>query len=211
MYSWLLVPPACRRDECRRGTLVPARPTVAPPADGEPGPSALNVRAGPVHSGLMTTSDNEAPQRPVVVGIDGSDSSIDALRTAQRLAVALGAPLRVVAAWRYRAAGFGLPPLGLVPVMLDPSPKDEAKAVMSRSLKAVFGDEAPAGVQTAIIEGAAAETLIGESRNAELLVVGSRGRGGFAGLLLGSVSAACAEHAHSSVLIVHDSAGSVED
>lgn len=159
---------------------------------------------------MATTQIHSAP-RPVVVGIDGSDSSLDALRTAQRMAVALGAPLRVVAAWRYRAAGFGLPPIGLVPVILDPSPKDEARAVMNRSLRAVFGDEAPAGVQTAIIEGSAAETLIDESRSADLLVVGSRGHGGFAGLLLGSVSAACAEHAHSSVLIVHGSAGSVED
>jgi nucleotide-binding universal stress UspA family protein len=141
--------------------------------------------------------------RPVIVGVDGSSFSLDALRSAHRMASALGAPLRVVAAWRYRATGFGLPPLGLVPVMMDPSPKQEAETVLNQALHQVFGEELPATVSAAVVEGGAAEVLIDQSRGAELLVVGSRGHGGFAGLLLGSVSSACAEHAHSPVLIVH--------
>ncbi|MDQ1560876.1 MAG: hypothetical protein QOE85_217, partial [Actinomycetota bacterium] len=52
-------------------------------------------------------------------------------------------------------------------------------------------------------EGNADEILIEQSRGAEMLIVGSRGHGGIAGVLLGSVSAKCAEHAHCPVLIIH--------
>lgn len=161
------------------------------------------MHAGLMSSEISTTPTGVSTPRPVVVGVDGSDFSIDALRTAQRMASALSAPLRVVAAWRYRAAGFGFPPLGLVPITMNPSPEEEAEAVVSQALRVVFGDEVPANVSTAIMEGAAAEVLIEQSREAELLVVGSRGHGGFVGLLLGSVSSACAQHALSPVLIVH--------
>jgi nucleotide-binding universal stress UspA family protein len=109
----------------------------------------------------------------------------------------------VVAIWHYRAAGFGLPPIGLVPVMLDPSPRDQAEAALRHCLETVYGADAPAGVTTAVIEGAPTEVLITESDDAEFLVLGSRGHGGFAGLLLGSVSAACAEYAHCPVVVVH--------
>jgi nucleotide-binding universal stress UspA family protein len=58
-------------------------------------------------------------------------------------------------------------------------------------------------LSTKTLHGPPARTLIEESRNAFMLVLGSRGHGGFAGLLLGSVSTACAQHAHCPVLIMH--------
>jgi hypothetical protein len=66
---------------------------------------------------------------------------------------------------------------------------------------AVGGDPQP--VDLVVRQGGAAAVLIDQSRDADLLVVGSRGHGGFAGLILGSVSTACAEHAHCPVLVVH--------
>jgi nucleotide-binding universal stress UspA family protein len=67
----------------------------------------------------------------------------------------------------------------------------------------VFGGRRPPGLRTDVREGNAARVLLEASEGARMLVVGSRGHGGFAGLLLGSVSAACAEHASCPVLVLH--------
>lgn len=67
----------------------------------------------------------------------------------------------------------------------------------------MFGSEAPPWYSSAIRTGSAARQLIAESEGAEMLIVGSRGLGGFTGLLLGSVSRSCAEHADCPVLVLH--------
>ena len=75
--------------------------------------------------------------------------------------------------------------------------------VLDDTIRAVFGDQPPAGMQRQVIEGGAAKVLLEASAGGMMLVVGSRGHGGFAGLLLGSVSAIVAEHASCPVFIVH--------
>jgi hypothetical protein len=82
-------------------------------------------------------------------------------------------------------------------------PDVDADTVLHDTLHEVFGDNLPAHLNPVVREGHAASVLLEASRDADLLVVGSRGRGGFTGLLLGSVSAKCAEHAERAVLVAH--------
>lgn len=133
----------------------------------------------------------------IVVGVDGSESSKAALRWATRLLPVTGGWIDAVIAW-HPPASYGLayaPP--------DWNPEKDAETVLSRAVDEVFGADRPAGMRLIVREGNPAKVLLDESNDADLLVVGSRGHGGFAGLLLGSVSAHCAEHATLPVLVVH--------
>ena len=100
-----------------------------------------------------------------------------------------------MSAWHV-PVGYGGYPTGWYPEL-------DAKAALDATAKAVFGDATPSNYSQLVREGLPAQVLIEESRQAELLVVGSRGHGGFAGLMLGSVSQACAEYAKCPVLILH--------
>jgi nucleotide-binding universal stress UspA family protein len=82
-------------------------------------------------------------------------------------------------------------------------PEENARAVVEEALDAAYGPDRPAHTTTRVLQGPPAKTLLDASEGAQMLVMGSRGHGGFAGLLLGSVSAVCAEHAHVPVLVVH--------
>lgn len=75
--------------------------------------------------------------------------------------------------------------------------------VLHTTLAGVFGPEPPVPVRETVRHGGPAHELIEASRGAQMLIVGSRGHGGFTGLLLGSVSSSCAAHAHCPVLIIH--------
>jgi len=143
--------------------------------------------------------DDSTPR--ILVGVDGSGSSIVALQGATKIASAMNAHIRAVIAWEYPAMFY--------PVS-DWSPEDDAKSALDAVLRQVFGTQSPTNVDAEVRRGHASKVLIDESKNADLLVVGSRGHGGFAGLLLGSVSAACAQHSHCPVLITHrDDASSI--
>lgn len=131
----------------------------------------------------------------IVVGVDGSESSVAALRYAAHLATALDKPLHVVTTWT-------APPIEPY-LAIEWSPEEFAGEVLDGAIAEAFGDAPPHGLTRAVLLGSAARTLIGLSDTSSMLVLGSRGHGGFVGLLLGSVSAACAEHAHCPVLIVH--------
>jgi nucleotide-binding universal stress UspA family protein len=138
-----------------------------------------------------------AEVRRIRVGVDGSDGSLDALRWAASERALRDARLRVLLAWH-------MPAFGPVP----PMPVDEeswqrgAERTLRESLTAVFGPEPPSKVQAEVRNGRPAPTLLAAAGEADLLVVGSRGHGGMAGLLLGSVSTACVHHAPCPVLVV---------
>jgi nucleotide-binding universal stress UspA family protein len=133
----------------------------------------------------------------IVVGVDGSPSSQQALRWGARAAAAFGAGLDAVIAWEFPAM------YGWASVPSDWDPAQDMRAVLDQTLQDVFGDQPPAGLRRLVNEGGAARVLLDASQDAIMLVVGSRGHGGFTGLLLGSVSANVAEHASCPVLIVH--------
>jgi nucleotide-binding universal stress UspA family protein len=134
----------------------------------------------------------------MIVGVDGSDSSIAALRYAADLAPRLGLRLRGLAVWNYPSFMYG----GYYPSP-DWTPEEDAEKIVQRAAEEVFGEAAPDWFAIRTRRGRAAEVLIDESTSAEMIVLGSRGHGGFAGLLLGSVSAAVAEHGKCPVLVVH--------
>jgi nucleotide-binding universal stress UspA family protein len=143
----------------------------------------------------MSTAPGSSESR-IVVGVDGSEQSEQALRWATRMSLATGAQIDAVIAWHV--------PVGYGGTYLPESwsPKDDARATLTRAIDAVFAGGRPAGLRLLVRQGPAAKALLDASAGAEMLIVGSRGRGGFVGLLLGSVSAACAQHADCPVLIV---------
>lgn len=156
----------------------------------------LSAHTIAVPSPSPTTPESSVPRKRIVVGIDGSEASVSALRRAVQIATALGASVEAVSSWRT--------PTGYSSVgRFEYSPDDDAHAMLSVAEKSVFGSNAPDWFSTATFEGAAADVLIEQSEGAEMLVVGSRGHGGIAGVLLGSVSARCAEKASCPVLIIH--------
>lgn len=140
----------------------------------------------------------EKTKRPILVGVDGSDSSLAALRKAVQLAAALGTPLEAVTFWNISPS-----PSGAYYPIPGWSPEEDAREILAAAVEAVFGDSPPEWFSATAIHGPAARSLIEESKRAEMLILGSRGRGGFAGLLLGSVSRASAAQAHCPVLIMH--------
>jgi nucleotide-binding universal stress UspA family protein len=139
----------------------------------------------------------------IVVGIDGSDHSKQALRWALDEARLRDASLEVVSAWMLPvyATGYGFAPGDLVdPKLIG----DGAAAQLEETVAEVAGDATGLTLTRKSVEGMAAQVLVEEARGADLLVVGSRGHGGFAGLLLGSVSQQCAQHASCPVVIIRD-------
>lgn len=150
----------------------------------------------------MTTADPLAAQRSaIVVGVDGSEPSKVALHWAKFLGERTGRSLEAVMV-APSPASSGWATMGWVAFPTDWNPEESARQVLTDTLTEVFGDAA-SEVGTTVCSGGAAEQLLHASRNASMLVVGSRGHGGFAGLLLGSVSSTCAEHATCPVMVVH--------
>lgn len=78
-----------------------------------------------------------------------------------------------------------------------------AGEILQEALNTAFGDALPENVESRLVQGNPRRVLIDKSRNADLMVLGRRGHGGFGGLLLGSVSSALVAHAHCPVLVVH--------
>lgn len=133
----------------------------------------------------------------VVVGVDGSSQSKRALRWAAAVAASFDAEIDAVAAWQFPAtSGWG-------PAVVAWDPKQDMEDCLTEAVDDVFGANRPDKLRLTVHEGHAAQVLIRASKGATMVVVGSRGHGGFAGLLLGSVSASVAEHARCPVLVIH--------
>jgi len=139
--------------------------------------------------------------RRIVVGVDGSQSSKQALRWAVEQAQRTGAVVDAVACWAYPSMyGWGM-------TGVDPELAGATGKMLAQALAEVVGDDPPVEVEENVLLGNAAEVLLERSRGAELLVVGSRGHGGFSGALLGSVGQHCVQHARCPVVVVRDSVG----
>jgi nucleotide-binding universal stress UspA family protein len=131
----------------------------------------------------------------IVVGVDGSESAQEALRWAIDEARRRDAAVKVVYAWHQpfmSACGF----IG----EWDPF-KEEAQHLLDAAVDGVDATGVST-IERKLVTGGAAQALIRAARGAALLVVGSRGRGGFTGLLLGSVSQHAAHHAPCPIAII---------
>ena len=110
------------------------------------------------------------------------------------------AELVAVLAWRPPPPEVAPP--SILPLQPDSYAQERAEQILADTLVGVFGDEPPVPITAQVAEGAAAKVLIDASRTADLIVVGTRGHGGFAGLLLGSVSQQVVAHSQCSVTVV---------
>ncbi|SCL46489.1 Nucleotide-binding universal stress protein, UspA family [Micromonospora citrea] len=138
---------------------------------------------------------------PVVVGVDGSAAALDAVRVAAREAAQRQRPLRVVHAFIWPLIPNA--PLDAVPgAPADAGLRNQAERYVAEAV-AEAGKVAPdVAVTGAVVDGAATPVMLDESREAALMVLGHRGLGGFAGLLIGSVTVQVSAHALCPVLVV---------
>jgi nucleotide-binding universal stress UspA family protein len=155
----------------------------------------------------------------VVVGVDGSSGSRKALAFALEEARLRGATLHVVHAWRTPLALTlpepsiaGYSPLSVEDVdRLATELHEKAVGLIEGEVEEVAGDDPGLDVRQDVFESDAAEALIEAARGADLLVVGSRGHGGFKGLLLGSVGQKAASHAPCPVVVVPDASAAQDE
>lgn len=143
----------------------------------------------------MATQD----ARPIVVGVDGSPSSLAALDWAGRQGSLTHEPVLVILTWEWPHDLGWAPPL---PANFDPAA--DASHVLDEAVGAARAAHPQVEIRGSVTQGRAAATLVEASRGASLLVVGSRGHGGFTGMLLGSVSQHCVTNARCPVVVVRD-------
>ncbi len=148
----------------------------------------------------MTAPHTDAVPR-IVVGVDGSAPSLQALRWAIRQTELTGATLDAVIAWQYPVVVGGL---GWVPATgMDGVDYSELAAKALSEAVAEVSPPASVHIRQLVVDGNAAQVLLDAARGADLLVVGNRGHGGFTDALIGSVSSRCVRHAHCPVVVVH--------
>ena len=133
-----------------------------------------------------------------IVGVDGSSNSADALRWAHREAQIRGASVTALLAWNFLDQ-YHLDP----EKTFDPDYGDaHARRALDAAVERALGDRA-GEVEREVVCDLPATALLDASKDADLLVVGARGLGSFRGLVLGSVSQRCLEHAGCPVMVVH--------
>ena len=146
----------------------------------------------------------ESPSGPrIVAGVDGSESSVSALRWAIRQAALTGAAVDAVIAWHYpdlaAASGYGMGTGTIEPAY---DFRESAEKIVADAISSTLDPASNVPVRALVAQGHAAQVLLDASAGASQLVVGSRGRGGFAEALLGSVSQHCVQHAVCPVVVV---------
>jgi nucleotide-binding universal stress UspA family protein len=141
-------------------------------------------------------------QRRIVVGVDGLASSLRALEWAVHQAELTGAEVELITTWEWPVS------YGLTVALPDGwDPRDDAQKLVHDAAARVTGEHPQVTIRTSVIEGHPAPVLVDASRRADLLVVGSRGHGEFAGMLLGSVSEHCVTNAFCPVLVMREDSG----
>jgi nucleotide-binding universal stress UspA family protein len=142
------------------------------------------------------TSVSQSGDGRIVVGIDGSPPSLDALSWAARQAELTAARLDVVMCWEWPSSyGWAMP----IPEDFDP--EGDISRTLETAVAPIRTAHPGVGVDARVVRGHPAPILVEASKGADLLVVGNRGHGGFVGMVIGSVSAYCAERAHCPVLV----------
>ncbi len=149
------------------------------------------------------TKPEDGPSHTIVVGVDGSDASVAAARWGFEQARLTGSHLEVVSAWQ-TAGSWGLAWGIAMPIPPEFDPAAVTRSMVDEVMQTLKREFPTVAASSRIEEGHPAEVLVEASRHADLLVVGSRGHGGFSGLLIGSVSQHCAAHAASPVVIVRE-------
>lgn len=139
----------------------------------------------------------------IVVGVDGSDPSKDALRWAAGQAELTGNALEVVMVWDESTEAFAQ--AETVPAGLNLG--EFKQHTIDDAIRQVLGQHLAIKVTTTMAEGSPAAALLNAAKSADMLVVGKRGHKGIAGRLLGSVSQHCVEHAYCPVVVVHHDHG----
>ncbi len=178
--------------EGKRGTLV--EPT---------GHKSFSLDHLSDHTASEPTKESPMSSQPkvthrIVVGVDGSPSSIDAVEWAANQARLTGATLEVLMTWEW-PNGYGWSP-----IPSEYNPEHDSEMALDTILKPVRDKHPGISIEAKVIEGHPAPLLVKASDGADLLVVGSRGHGEFAGMLLGSVSEHCVTNAHCPVLVLRD-------
>jgi nucleotide-binding universal stress UspA family protein len=152
----------------------------------------------------MTSAEGTTgTKRRIVVGVDGSQSSLAALRWAVCQAKLTGVPLEIVSAWEWPVSYAGWE----TPEPPDYDPAVEARRQLDKAVSAALTPGETIEVRRSVIEGRPAPVLEALSRTADLVVVGSHGHGEFAGMLLGSVSEHCVTHCHCPVAVIRGANG----
>jgi nucleotide-binding universal stress UspA family protein len=135
----------------------------------------------------------------IVVGVDGSDGSVAALRWAVSEAALRGGVVEAVSAFHVPYVGAA----SVMPLMLDPEEfREAADVVLRKVVEQVDASALAEPVRRIVLEGPASTVLVEAGRGSSMLVVGARGHGGLAGMLLGSVSRQVTEHATVPVVVV---------
>lgn len=136
----------------------------------------------------------------IVIGVDGSDVAKEALQYGLHEASIRGTRVRTVHAWMPSTFGAAGGLAAVPPIDVD-SLRREAEELLRATVEAVSGEGADR-VDRVVAEGPAGQVIIENAADAEMIVVGSRGRGAIASVVLGSVSTYVVQHAHCPVLVV---------